>query len=204
MARPSNKDVRREQIVDGLRRVMARKGYERATIAAIAEAAGLTTGLVHYHFKSKQAILLELVDRLAGGLQQRYETLAGEAAPEDRLAAFIDSHLSTGEGADAEAVACWVTIGSEALRQPEVGEVYRRLMGRQRDHLVELLGSLPTPPDCPEEAAAAILAAIEGCYQLAAAAPELVPRGFAARSLRAMTAGLLAGRGNSVQRTDPS
>lgn len=204
MARPSNKDVRREQIVDGLRKVMAHKGYERATIAAIAEAAGLTSGLVHYHFKSKQAILLELVETLAGGLQGRYQRLLGEATPQQRLEAFIDSHLATGDGADFEAVACWVTIGSEALRQPEVGEVYRRLMGRQRDHLVELLGSLPTPPDRPEEAAAAILAAIEGCYQLAAAAPELAPSGFAARSLRAMTAGLLAGPGNSVQRTDPS
>lgn len=187
---------------------MARKGYERATIAAIAEAAGLTSGLVHYHFKNKQAILLELVDMLAGGLEQRYVGLVQSATPQQRLEAFIDSHLATGEGADPEAVACWVTIGSEALRQPEVGEVYRRLMERQRDHLVELLKSLPTPPDRPREAAAAILAAIEGCYQLAAAAPELAPPGFASRSLQAMTRGLLRaqseGAGSSVQRTDPS
>ena len=47
MARPSNTEERRQQIVQGLLRVMAERGYERASIAEIARAAGLTPGLVH-------------------------------------------------------------------------------------------------------------------------------------------------------------
>ena len=58
MPRPSNTDARREQIVLGLQRVMAERGYEKATVSAIAQAAGLTPGLVHYHFKNKQEMLL--------------------------------------------------------------------------------------------------------------------------------------------------
>lgn len=188
MSRPSNTEERRQQIVEGLLQVMAERGYERATIAAIARAAGLTSGLVHYHFRSKQTILLVLVDQLAARLTARYEALLEDHSPLD---AFIDAHLATGDGSDAKAVACWVAIGTEALRQPEVGEVYRKLMHARRDHLVSLLTHLPQSPSHPEEAAAAILATIEGCYQLAAAAPDLAPPGFAARSVRAMAHGLL-------------
>lgn len=191
MPRPSNTYERRQQIVDGLGRVMASRGYERATISAIAEAAGLTSGLVHYHFRSKQEVLLELAQRLAEKLTLRYQTMLRDDSPESMLEAFIDSRLATGEGSDAEAVACWVTIGTEALRQPEVGEVYRRLMRAQQAQLQEILARMPGSAASTWEAAAAILAAIEGCYQLAAAAPELCPPGFAARSVRSMARGLL-------------
>jgi TetR/AcrR family transcriptional repressor of bet genes len=182
---------------------MAQRGYERATIAAIAEAAGLTPGLVHYHFPSKQAVLLELVENLAERLRSRYQQLQQNNTAEAKLQAFIDSHLAVGEGADPEAVACWVAVGSEALRQPEVGAIYAKLMRAQRDQLADLLIQLAHPPAQPQEAAVAILATIEGCYQLAAAVPDLAPPGFAARSLKAMTAGLL-GAGMAVQRTEPS
>ena len=40
---------------------MADRGYERASVTAIAKAAGLTPGLVHYHFHNKKEILLALV-----------------------------------------------------------------------------------------------------------------------------------------------
>ena len=56
MARPSNTEERRQQIVEGLLRVMAERGYERASIAEIAKAAGLSPGLVHYHFTEKQEL----------------------------------------------------------------------------------------------------------------------------------------------------
>ena len=193
MPRPSNTEERRQQIVDGLQKVMATRGYERATVSAIALAAGLTSGLVHYHFRSKQEILLELVERLALKLTARYQALLSDDSPQGRLDAFIDSRLATGPGADPEAVACWVTVGTEALRQPEVGEVYRRLMRAQRDHLRDhVLSGLPPGSGSADEAAAAILAAIEGCYQMATAAPELCPSGFAARSVKTMAKGLLA------------
>ena len=50
MARPRNTEERRRQIVDGLRLVMAENGYDGASVQAVAKAAGLTAGLVHYHF----------------------------------------------------------------------------------------------------------------------------------------------------------
>jgi TetR/AcrR family transcriptional regulator, transcriptional repressor of bet genes len=203
MPRPSNTQARRQEIVDGLLLVMSQKSYEKATIASIARSAGLSPGVVHYHFASKQAILLELTEQLASRLRRRYETLDRDPDPKARLNAFIDARLSVGPGADPQAVACWVAVGTEALRQHEVGEIYRRLMTEQRDELTQLLIPLLSTEAAATEAAAAILAAIEGCYQLATAVPEIAPPGFAARSVKAMARGLV-GQGKEDQRTEPS
>ena len=67
MARQSNTDERRAQIATALVDVMARRGYDGASVADIARAAGLTAGLVHYHFETKHAILIEALDRLEAG-----------------------------------------------------------------------------------------------------------------------------------------
>lgn len=193
MARPSNKEERRTQIVEGFQVALAAYGYEKATIALIAKSAGLTAGLIHYHFRSKLEILLELVDRLGARLHDRYLVLSeGRRTPEGKLAAFIDSRLATGEGADPAAVACWVAIGTEALRQPEVRQVYSALMTAQHAELLSILQEIRGTSVTPLEAAAAILASIEGCYQLAATVPSLVPPGSAAGAVRQMAEGLLS------------
>lgn len=192
MARPSNRAKRRQQIVDGFKEVLSQHGYERATIANIAKQAGLTPGLIHYHFSTKQEILLELVSQLGQKLEARFRKLVGDKEdPEQQLSAFLDAHLALGVGEDQAAVACWVTIGTEALRQPEVRAAYKEQLVKQQERLCLWLKDL-RPDEPPEEKAAAILAAIEGCYQLAAAVPEIVPPGFAARAVRDMTRGLMS------------
>ena len=192
MGRPSNRSARRAQILDGFQSAMAKHGFEKATIQSIASEAGLTSGLIHYHFASKLEILLELVATLNERLQARFEScLADASTPAERLAAFIDSRLAQGEGADPRAVSCWVAIGTEALRQPEVGEVYRESMREQQRVLKGLLTELKVEDERLDSTAAALLAAIEGCYQLAAAVPDIAPPGFAATSVRRMAEGLL-------------
>ena len=89
MPRPSNTAERRAQIIEGLLNVIAEGGYEGATIASIAKSAGLGSGLVHYHFANKQAILLALVERIVGLIEARYAHRLG-AAGEDPSARLRD------------------------------------------------------------------------------------------------------------------
>ncbi|MFP6687609.1 MAG: TetR family transcriptional regulator, partial [Polyangiaceae bacterium] len=130
MGRPSNTEERRAQIVGGLLEVMAERGYEGATIVAIAKAAGLRSGLVHYHFETKRAILVALVERLVETVEQRFRSrLQGvDGTPRERLDAWIDAHLALGPDADPDAVAAWIFIGGEAIRQADVREIYQRAM----------------------------------------------------------------------------
>jgi TetR/AcrR family transcriptional repressor of bet genes len=195
MARPSNRDERRAQIVDGLLHVLPRTGYERASIQLIAEAAGLGAGLVHHHFGSKLEILLALGERLAELVQARTRRAT---TPRTRVDAWIDAHLALGPDAAPEAVACWVALGAEALVQPEVGALYRTLIERRRATLDTLLRDV-----CRDEArttrgldvvTASILATVEGFFLLATVAPDVIPRGSAAGAARTLAHQLLDAR----------
>ena len=78
MARMS-KEARRAQIVAGMMRAMATHGYERATIQRIAAEIDITPGLIHYHFETKQAILLATLDEISDRMRARYERATARA-----------------------------------------------------------------------------------------------------------------------------
>ena len=66
MGRPSNTEERRAQIVEAFLTVISKEGYARATIAAVAREAGLTSGLLHYHFGRKHQLLVARAQLLGG------------------------------------------------------------------------------------------------------------------------------------------
>jgi TetR/AcrR family transcriptional regulator, transcriptional repressor of bet genes len=193
MARPSNTEERRQQIVQGLLRVMAERGYERASIAEIAKAAGLSPGLVHYHFKDKQEILLTLAEQLAARVHERVASRLARVKGGDaraRVDAFLDAFLATGADADPASVASWVTISAEAIRQREVRAIYEKVVRTDLEHLEELVGAV-TGKRRARAVAAGLFAAIQGYFVLAASVPGLVPPGSAASTVKRMAAGLL-------------
>lgn len=198
MPRPRNTDARRRQITDGLAQVMAEKSYGQASINAIAKAAGLGSGLVHYHFENKQAILVALVERLVAGLEARREARLARAGddPWARLDAFVDAFAALDADADPAAVACWSRIGDEAARKPEVAVPYRAAVDRWHAALTAdmaaVLAAEGQPTDRAAEAAAGLLAAIEGAFHLGQAAPGVIPAGAAAGMLKRMARGLLS------------
>lgn len=197
MARPSNTDQRRAQIVDALLSVMARTGYERATIVAVADAAGLGQGLIHYHFANKQEILVALVERLSLGLEARVGERLARAGddPKRRVHALVDAYVARGKDADARAVSAWVLVGAEAVRLDEVRVLYERALSRSlerlRSEVADYLRAEGRIARNAPKIAAAMLSAIEGSYQIAVGAPGLLPEGFAAPTLRKMVDGLV-------------
>ena len=171
---------------------MAQQGYAGASIQAIATAAGLAPGLVHYHFDNKLEILLELVDTLAQRLDTATEALSTDGAtPLQQLDAHIDARLALGPHADADAVRCWVGIAAESLHNGEVRAVFNAAIERELNGLHALIKTASGRKD-PEtrNAASAVLSAIQGAMQLATAT-DAMPAGFAASTVRAMARGLV-------------
>ena len=66
-------------ILDAAMQVYSKKGYHAATIADVAEAAGLGKGTLYLYFKNKEAIAISMVDRHFKGMEDRF---FGEAMPE--------------------------------------------------------------------------------------------------------------------------
>lgn len=205
MARTPNTQERRKQIVLALQEVMAKQGYDGSSIQDIAAAAGLAPGLVHYHFKTKQEILLALLEHLVGLQSERVRLALEGFSGVDALDRFIDAHLALGRSADPEALACWIALSGEAIRQPEVGAAFSQALATFRGHLLTILreGTTSGAFQCevPEAAASAIFAAIQGYYALAATVRFLIPRGSAAPSVRTMARALVLPPKASAKRT---
>lgn len=187
MARPPNTGERRAQIVDGMLAAIAEHGYDKASIQLIAERAGLAPGLVHYHFENKEAILLALVDSLAQVRRTRYAgLLAPGTTPDARLQAFLQARLGLGPGAQPAAVAAWVMIGAEAVRQPQVRAAYQAALAEELTLLRGLIDACLATRGKTSAGAAALAASLlafaEGAFQLASATDGLMPHGFAADS----------------------
>ncbi len=198
MSRASNTDARRAQIVEALVHVMAKHGYDGASIADVAKRAGLAPGLVHYHFKNKLEILIEAVRALAATHATVLDAALAAQAPDDapaQLVAFVEIHLGLGAHADPDALACWVLMMAEALREARVRREVDRVLAELANRVAAIIrhGHASGQFSCPDAdaAAAALVATIQGYFAVAATARELIPSGSAARCTLRMAEGLV-------------
>lgn len=184
MPRKSNTEDRRAEIVAAMLTVIASNGYERATVQLIAKQAGLAPGLVHYHFKDKREILIALARHLSDYVYERYLKFAASAdTAEKRLRAYLKARLGFGQGASTDAVAAWVIVGSEAIRDEQVREVYQDAIGSEVKLLCELLSAYFADQQRSQtnvpRLTAVLMSFVEGAFQLSSAARKVMPRGYA-------------------------
>jgi TetR/AcrR family transcriptional repressor of bet genes len=175
MGRPTVRAARRAEITAAFARVLAHQGYAGATIAAVAEEAGVAPGLVHHHFKDKADLLGSLLEELIARFRLR--TGAKETGA-DPLTAYLAAALDLDEGSDAIAARCWVGVLAEAVRQPGLGAQVRRLV----DTEIEGIRRRSRGRLSPQEAGG-VLAFVLGSLVLGAFAPQRTA-GFAAPAAR--------------------
>lgn len=188
MGRPSNTEQRKQEIVEALLRVMSECGYEKASIQVIAKEAGLAPGLIHYHFKTKQDILLALVNWIASSATERLEKMNEEVIdPWEKLRAFIYARLAKGETEMPQVVSAWVVIAGESIRQPEIKAIYQGLIKQQLEMLKILIAEVWVGKSIDSKEvihlSAIVVAAMEGAFQLSATANEVMPKNYAAQSV---------------------
>ena len=95
-ARRNNESNRREELLRVSARLFRGKGFDGTTIRDISGAAGMHSGSPFYHFKTKQDILVAVMEHgLAEGLRKTEEVMALPLPPEERLVKMIRSQLGT-------------------------------------------------------------------------------------------------------------
>jgi AcrR family transcriptional regulator len=130
----------RARILDAAVRRIAREGIDEVRIARIATDAGVSAALVHYHFDSREALLVEALEHsyeLAG--DQRM-AVAGNpaAAPEERLRALVAACLPE-PGAQRDDFLLWVELWLRAGRRPELAATAGRLYARLHEWASEVI-----------------------------------------------------------------
>ena len=70
--------ARQQRILDAALRVFSRKGYRDASVDEIASESGTSKGGIYFHFPSKDAIYLRLLDRTIALLRAKIEAAMAE------------------------------------------------------------------------------------------------------------------------------
>jgi AcrR family transcriptional regulator len=93
--RPAISDLTRGKLLDAAGRIFVERGYQRATIREICDAAGENVAAVHYHFGDKLGLYTEVVQQSvhAAGVDAIKNALDQTAPPEEILRAVIRARL---------------------------------------------------------------------------------------------------------------
>lgn len=115
MPKAVDHDLRREQIAHAACTVVARRGFDKATVAHIARAAGYTTGMLPHYYDSKQEILLAALRLSLRRMEARLKAAAGERPD---LLAVLSETLPLDESRMTEC-AFWTAFWGQVSTDPE-------------------------------------------------------------------------------------
>ena len=98
--RSARGDATKESILEAARESLREEGYSGTSIRAVAERAGVQLSLVHYHFGSKQSVLVAVLERENEKLLERQQALftgPGPLSAKWRAACrFLEDDLESG------------------------------------------------------------------------------------------------------------
>jgi len=94
--RRNNETNRREELLHVSARLFREKGFDGTSIRDISGAAGMHSGSPFYHFKTKQDILVAVMEQgLAEGLQKLQDANTSGATAEQRFVRMIRAQIGT-------------------------------------------------------------------------------------------------------------
>jgi len=144
-----------QRIIDAMRTALAQKGLAGATFEHVAREAGVSRGLLHYYFGSKERMLAEVVRRDCELRMHLLDEQLHEAASADDFIALMRGQLEDMIRLEPELLVVIFELFVLARRNDEVAAEFRTLLQRTREHVAELLAvkeqqgvlSLKAPPE---------------------------------------------------------
>ena len=111
--------TRRAELIAAASRLFKEQGYERTTVRDLAQAVGMQSGSLFYHFRTKEEMLVAVMAAGIGELTDRLEdALAQAKTPLDRLKTLFRVHLETLLGDDKGALSVllyeWPSLSDKA------------------------------------------------------------------------------------------
>ncbi|MCB2137174.1 MAG: TetR family transcriptional regulator C-terminal domain-containing protein [Rhodobacteraceae bacterium] len=117
--RKLSRETRRQQLIEATIETLARRGYARTTLTDVARLAGLSHGLVNFHFETKEKLLSETLLYLAEEYKQNWKSAleaAGSTAAE-QLDALLRADFKP-EICTESRLSAWCAFWGEAQCRP--------------------------------------------------------------------------------------
>lgn len=189
-----------EAIVQAALRCLARKGSESLAMREIADEAGVSKSLLHYHFKTKEDLLLAVIDRFFSDMVGRIEAVTASLAARagggaDALLGSLDAirrELRAAGGMQATVLRLAALGTTDASIGARLREFRDRLRGLAVEGLRRALAGRPPPPLPLEDMAELLLATVIGleASRLFAGDPSSLDGAFEVLKLLFVTIGI--------------
>lgn len=128
-----------KRIVDAMRDSVARRGAAGSTFEHVAREAGVSRGLLHYYFGTKERLLVEVVRRDAELRVARLDERLGEAeSVDDVLEALVSSLTDMIENEPGFFLLLY-ELFSAGRRKPDIRREVGQLFERTRSHVAGVL-----------------------------------------------------------------
>ena len=154
----------REEIMGATYHALKKHGYANLTMQNIADEFEKSKSLLHYHYDTKEDLMVAFLEYAIGWLRDAVEEETGDD-PEQRLHRFIE-RLTLGPGDEGD----WILTLFELRLQAAHNEAFRERLAAHyeanRDALADIIADGVEAgvfhEDDPQEAAEILLAALEG------------------------------------------
>ncbi len=117
--RKLSREFRRQQLIDSTIETIAARGYARTTLTDVANHAGLSHGLVNFHFQTKEKLLTETLLFLAEEYRANWTRAlaAADSAPAAQLDAMLRADFNPAICTPAK-LSAWCAFWGEAQCRP--------------------------------------------------------------------------------------
>lgn len=137
--RKLSRETRRQQLIDATLETIAVRGYARTTLTDVASLAGLSHGLVNFHFQSKEKLLSETLMFLAEEYRANWSSALANAGPSpaERLEAMLLADFNPAICTPAK-LSAWCAFWGEAQCRP----LYQEQCGSNDEAYLQALETL--------------------------------------------------------------
>ena len=128
-----------QRIVDAMRSAVAARGVAGSTFDHVAREAGVSRGLLHYYFQTKERLLVEVVRRDCDIRMAMLDEVFASATGAQELIDGMVGHLEQMVSEDPGFIALIFELFTTSRHNAELAPEMRELMRRVRTHLAERL-----------------------------------------------------------------
>jgi len=129
------------RIIDAMRRSVARRGTAASTFDHVSREAGVSRGLLHYYFGTKEQLLAEAVRRDCELRLERLERQLSTAKSADDFIDLMAENLQETVREDPDFVTLVFELFTLSRRNDDIAAEYAALMRSTREHVAVMLGA---------------------------------------------------------------
>ncbi len=183
--------IRRKSLIEAAIAAIQARGSLEVTMSDIARRAGVSQGLAHHYFGSKEELILSAMRYLLADFGQSVRSkLRAARSPRARVSAIIEASLSS-EQFQPGTVSAWLVFYNHAQSSAAARRLLNVYLRRLNSNLISALKPIAGP--LAPEIAEGVASLIDGLYIREALSPggrqPIEPRALVERYVDRMTTG---------------